>query len=96
MVTSDYEAHFEKTRYQLNCSGNFSYHLVVDWKLFLDQIKPTATFEILRLALNFKSLLINLYVLLRKPIGFSQLFEIAFKCNKKLIYLCKLGCFEWR
>ena len=54
MVTSDYGVHFEKTRYQLHCSGNFSDHLVVDWKLFLDQIKPTATFEILRLALKFQ------------------------------------------
>ena len=54
VVTFDYEAHFEKIRYHLHCSGNFSYHLVVDWKLFLDQIKPTATFEILRLALKFQ------------------------------------------
>ena len=54
VVTSDYEAYFEKIRYQLHCSGNFSYHFVVDWKLFLDQIKPTATFEILRLALKFQ------------------------------------------
>ena len=54
VVTFDYEAHFEKIRYHLHCSGNFSYHLVVDWKLLLDQIKPTATFGILRLALKFQ------------------------------------------
>ena len=34
VVTADYEAHFEKTRYQLHCSGNFSYHLLLSGNCF--------------------------------------------------------------